>query len=215
MKKTVLLLLLLFFTFANAQKYNFDYVLTYESTTKTPEFPVKEILHIAVNSSNPDYVLHISQNGFGTIENYKTNEMHSFSIKLLEDGNLECKYLKTYKKDEDEDEDENKKTSYFNSKLNKSGEYKFQIFSNRKKHKVKNEVEIKLVEAPYNLLFLEGDHIYKERKLLISQLHSSLDSTKSYIMESIKINHSDGYIFTCNFISSEKFNIEITVPFNK
>lgn len=209
MKKLILLLFLILGWYADSQKYTFDHVLTYDCSTKIPSSTIKHNFHIAVNSSNPNYVFHIRINGFGTLENYKTNEKHSFSTKVMEDGGLDSNYLKTYKIAE------NKESYYYNSKLDDSGVFQFQIFKNRKKTKVKNEVEIKLKEAPYNLLYVEGDHFYKEKKILLSQLKSSLDSTRSYIMESETIHHSNGYIFTCNYIRSEKFKIDLTIPFSR
>ena len=209
MKKALYILVFVFYALSNAQTYTFDYILKYESTTKTPKFPVKHIYHIAINSANPDYFFIFSSSGNGVLKNLKKNEKYYFSIKEIDDGNYELKYLETHK------QSKNKKSYHYNAQLNENSEFKFQTFTNKRKGKISSDVVMKLKESPYNFLFVEGDHIYQEEEVFLTELQSSLDSTKSYIMESIKINHSDGYIFTCNFISSEKFNIEITVPFNK
>ena len=208
MKKYILLLFIVVSSLLKAQTYTFDNVLTYESTTKLENSTVKNMYHFAINSTNSSYILTIT-NGYGSINNFEKNERYLFSYKVMDDRNLDFNYLETRKIIE------NKKSHYYNSKLNENGEFKFQTFTNRKKSKVKNEVVMKLREAPFNLLYVGGDHIYQEEKLLLSQLQSSLDSTKSYIMESIEIHHTNGYIFNCNFVRSEKFNLEIKVPLNQ
>lgn len=206
MRKNLLIIFSFLSVLYYTQKFNFDYLLTYDCTMKNTDFSKNEPYQIAVNSSNPDYVLYIWKYGNGMILNYKTDESYAISISALQDGKMDFQYLSRYKKEE------KKEPIYYISKLNKSGDYIFQVFKNKKMRKVTSEVILKMQESPFNLLFIATDNKYQNRKFMLKQLQSSLDPKKNYIIENGIINYDNGYSFNFKFKKSEKYNIEIEVP---
>lgn len=194
----------------NAQNYSFDYILTIESDRIQPDptFPVES--QIGINSKNPDYQFFIGKDGLGTISDNKTIQYHKIAIiKKQDTGKFVFNHLKsrpyTCKKNK----------YYYKSKKVAENKYLVQTFEDKKFKNLINEVLITLKESPLNFIFIDGDIIKEHKNEIVVELRSMLDPTKTYLVESERMDYKNGFIYEYRLINFSKVDLSILVSNNK
>ena len=194
----------------NAQTYSFDYILTIENERiqPNPSTPVES--QIGINSKNPDYRFFIGKDGLGTISDNKTTQNHKIAIiKKQETGKFVFNHLKSrpypFKKNK----------YYYKSKKVAENKYIVQTFEDRKLKNLINEVLITLKESPLNFIFIDGDLIQEDKNEIVLQLRPILDPTKTYVVESERMDYKNGFIYEYRLKSFSIVDLRILVSNNK
>lgn len=209
LKKILPLLFLMICFQLYAQNYSFDYILTIESDRiqPNPTSPVES--QIGINSKNPDYQFFIGKDGLGTISDNKTIQYHKIAIiKKQDTGKFVFNHLKsrpyTYKKNK----------YYYKSKKVAENKYVVQTFEDKKFKNLINEVLLTLKESPLNFIFIDGDIIKEHKNEIVLELRSMLDSTKTYLVESERMDYKNGFIYEYRLKGFSKVDLSILVSNN-
>lgn len=201
MKKTTLLLFLLLCTFARSQTYNFDQILTINSTNlqkKDSGTPAK-IVRI-LNSKDSSYEMFI-KGAEGLLFDYDKNVIHKFLIKKAEKNTTDFIFQNTVKYS-------STKLYHRIEKVNEDV-FLIQMYFNKKMLKPNITLLVKLKESEDDLIYLEAHASGKYIRKVEQDLKSLLDSTKKYVAENIKIEYDNGHASQMDYQNFEKINLNI------
>lgn len=201
MKKITLLLLMLLCTFARAQTYNFDQILTINSTNlkkKDPGTPAK-IVRI-LNSKDSSYEMFV-KGAEGLLFDYEKNVIHKFLIQKAEKNTTDFIFQNSVKYS-------STKLYHRIEKVNEDV-YLIQMYFNKKILKPNITLLVKLKESEDDLIYLEAHASGKYIRKVEQDLKSLLDPTKKYVVENIKIEYDNGHASQMNYQNFEKINLNI------
>lgn len=203
MKKILVLCILHYFMFFSSQNFTFDYLVTTESQRKKPKIKPMLVQNF-VNSEDDSYILQVYPESFAFLFDYKTNMRHLFEIQNEQDIS---KFI--YKNSEKITFSEK---YYFDVKKINDSEFLLQSFFNKKKKNVRFDMKIKVKEAPANLIVINADIGFPEKKAFVGEVLKNLDSNKNYIIEESYSNNYKGFRFDNKLKNYFEKQLLINVP---
>lgn len=208
MKKALIILILSLSFVANAQIYNFDKIVTVQSTInnngkKTTNNPTQ----FALNSENPKYTLNIyEKSGTARISDIADEKLHEFYVdKNIKDGTTFFKY-------ESSRDYRNRTSKYYSVIKTGENEYSMKIFTGKKRKNTKQDIKVTLVESPTNLYYFYAHISGQDAQMLLSKLKSMTDPSKKYVIQKTEIKLKNELTFTVQLKKYEEINLTIKVP---
>lgn len=201
MKKAILILLLLYCTFARSQTYCFDYILTINSTDiiKKKSAITSKIVRL-LNSKDWSYEMFVKGDE-GLLFDYDKTTIHRFFINQAEKNTTNFIYQNSVKYSPT-------KLYHRIEKVNED-EYLIQIYSSKKMLKPSILLLVKLKESENDFIYLEAHGSGENIKKIEQDLKSLLDPAKKYIIENIKIKYQNGHTTQMSQQNIEKINLNI------
>lgn len=89
-----------------------------------------------------------------------------------------------------------------------------QTFEDKKFKNLINEVLLTLKESPLNFIFIDGDIIKEHKNEIVLELRSMLDPTKTYLVESERMDYKNGFIYEYRLKGFSKVDLSILVSDN-
>ncbi|MFC6269838.1 hypothetical protein [Frigoriflavimonas asaccharolytica] len=205
MKNFYLIIFLFFALYCNGQTYTFDYILTYQSSSKDKS-DKSSTFDVLLNSKNKDYYLIIfDKEGDARLLDDKTKRMHHFKSFKDAAGNYSFKHdLEIF----GIAEYENKVTF---KKSNKDLFSMKRILSKGVFRQSAYKVDFALKECEADLLFIFDEAAVIMTTKNIEQFNKLTNTDKNYIISKLISNYK-GNSSVVKLIGFEKINTNVTIP---